>query len=222
MTLQISQSRTVFCGGPGYLERRRLEFERQHCVLLPQLLEPALLQFLQRELANAEFYETVHRDTTPPAVDLCMKHNRAAALLCLLMNDPVLFDLVERITGCERIGYFEGSVYRMVPGGRQYDSWHDDVVDGRMVAMSVNLSPDVFQGGALQIRERESRRIVHEVANTGFGDGILFRLDSNLQHCVRNLEGAVARTAYAGWFKSQPRFISILHGINPEVIQERR
>ena len=55
------------------------------------------------------------------------------------------------------------------------DSWHDDDGDGRMVALSLNLSTNGYRGGVLQIRDKQSGEILHEVANTGFGDAIVFR-----------------------------------------------
>jgi hypothetical protein len=74
--------------------------------------------------------------------------------------------------------------------------------------MSVNLGRQIYSGGVLQIRESESGRIVHEVANTGFGDAVVFRLSHGLKHRVTDVQGGVPREAFAGWFKSEPEFLS--------------
>ena len=99
-----------------------------------------------------------------------------------------------------------GALYRMHASDEHYDSWHHDCAHSRMIAVSINLSSDVYSGGVLQIRERESGAIVHEVANTGVGDAIVFRVSPDLEHRVTAVKGAVAKTAYAGWFCSEPVF----------------
>jgi hypothetical protein len=62
-------------------------------------------------------------------------------LLTVLANDHRLFDFVRQVTSCPAIGSFIGRCYRMLPNAGHYDSWHDDVANHRMIAMSLNLSP---------------------------------------------------------------------------------
>ena len=76
--------------------------------------------------------------------------------------------------------------------------------------MSINLSSEIYSGGVLQIRDCPSQRIVHEVANVGFGDGVVFRLNDSLEHRITDVEGSVPKTAFAGWFRSQPNVFSLL------------
>jgi Rps23 Pro-64 3,4-dihydroxylase Tpa1-like proline 4-hydroxylase len=66
--------------------------------------------------------------------------------------------------------------------------------------MSLNLSPEPFEGGALQIRETDSKKILFEIANTGLGNAVVFRVDPRLEHRVSPVAGKVPRTAFAGWF----------------------
>ena len=98
----------------------------------------------------------------------------------------------------------------MIPDCGHYDSWHDDLIEHRIIAMSINLSTEIYSGGLLQIRNRNSEEIIQEVANVGFGDAIVFRLANSLQHRITNVEGIVPKTAFAGWFRSQPDFLSFL------------
>jgi hypothetical protein len=123
-----------------------------------------------------------------------------------LLNNPALFELLQNITGCGRIGRFHGRVYRMVPGAGHYDFWHDDAFDNRMITISINLSREFYRGGLLQIRERKSQRFLHEVANTGLGDAIVFRVDRGLQHRVTDVEGDVEKVALSGWFVPWPDY----------------
>jgi 2-oxoglutarate-Fe(II)-dependent oxygenase superfamily protein len=133
-----------------------------------------------------------------------MDRGSARALLLFLCNDVALFELVRAITGCDRIGAFVGRVYRMLPGAEHEGTWHDDLLEGRMVAMSVNLGDAPYSGGVLEIRGRQSKRVLHRVANTGFGDAVIFRIGRELQHRVTAVKGTVPKTAYAGWFISGP------------------
>ena len=69
-----------------------------------------------------------------------MEQGKAAQLLMLLVNDPHLFEHVRRITGCKRIGRFEGDIYRMMPSSEDEESWHGEIFGHHMVEMSVDLS----------------------------------------------------------------------------------
>ena len=94
----------------------------------------------------------------------------------------------------------------MLPSSAHYDSWHDDINadEGRILGMSVNLSPVRFAGGAFELRGRESKNMVYRHENTGPGDALIFRLSPRLQHRVTDVVGDVPKTAFAGWFRSEP------------------
>jgi len=210
--IQLSRTGTVVSGSPADLERLRDQFEREHLVLLPRFLDPGLFQFIQSDIHRAEFQEYVHDHLVPPARELVMNGGLAPGLLeLLLMNDPKLFDAMQRICGSGAIGSFTGRVYRMLPGPEHHDAWHDDVGHARMIAISVNLSTDVYAGGVLEIRDRESHTVVREIANTGAGDAIVFRVSPRLEHRVTEVTGAVPKTAYAGWFCAEPVFDLLTH-----------
>src|SRR6185295_5586851 len=87
--------------------------------------------------------------------------------------------------------------------------WHSDMDGNRMVTLSVNLG-DPYEGGVLQLRERPSNRVVHEVANTGPGDAILFALGDHLEHRVGAVTGGTTKMALAGWFQRTPAALEAL------------
>jgi len=185
------------------------EFDRCHCVRVPRLVDSDLLSELQERVERSAFVERVHEGIDANS-ELCLVDDAVCGLLQFLFNGRELFRFVQSISGCGRIGCFAGRVYRVVPGAGHHDAWHDDLGEHRMIAMSVNLGGE-YQGGILQIRERDSRRICHEVANTGPGDAIVFRLDPQLQHRITDVEGTTAKTAYAGWFRSQPDYAAVVN-----------
>ena len=87
------------------------------------------------------------------------------------------------------------------------------MVENRLIGMSLNLSKDVFQGAVFQLRDRYSKRILHETANTGCGDAIIFRLADHLQHRNTEVTGTAPKTAFAGWFRShQPGYHAWIRG----------
>ena len=139
-----------------------------------------------------------------------MKSGEASKLLFFLFNDEKLFEFVQQVTGCEQIGCFSGRVYRVIPGRSHYHVWHTDADKHRMVAGSINLSTEIYCGGALQIRKPQSEQVLHEVSNTGFGDAIFFRISPFLAHRLTDIKGTVAKTACAGWFQSKPNWTSFL------------
>ena len=136
--------------------------------------------------------------------------NVSDGALLLLLNNSQLFKIIEQIIGGGHIGCFRGRIYRFVPGAKNPLEWHTDLNGTRLVALTINLSTELYQGGVLRIRERNTKRLVCELTNSGFGDAILFRIDKRLEHSVSDVEGTVVKTALAGWFESEPDYRTLL------------
>jgi hypothetical protein len=177
----------------------RAHFAAHRWLRLPQVLSPELLHDAQRRLASAEFIRTVHSAVDPPSVDLSMAPNALSALLELLFNDPALWRLLEDVTRCARIARFGGFVYRLDPTAGLHHNWHDDMRDDRLLAMSVNLGHESFEGGTLLLRDERTGEVIGSVANTGIGDAVIFQIAPGLRHRVLPVTRGV-RTAFAGWF----------------------
>ena len=188
---------------PHALDALRTEFERRHCLHIKTMLEPGLARSMAAALDRSTFADHTHEGI---GTELVARSCLATGVLELLANDPQLFDTIRTLTGCGPIGCFDGRVYRMAPASGHHDSWHSDMGMDRLIAMSINLSPEPYEGGLLQIREQRSTEVLYQVANLGLGDGILFRISPTLTHRVTNVEGRFPKTAYAGWFRSRPSF----------------
>lgn len=201
--IQITKTSTLFSEDTEDLEKMKIEFEQNYCVKLPRLLDFELLKFVQDKIYEENFFEDRYKVGNDDAIGFQLKDDSVVGLLHFLMNDPKLFRIIEKITSCEIIGCFTGRVYSKIPNQGQYDMWHDDLTDDRMVALSINLSTGVFSGGLLQIRNSISKKTVHEISNTGFGDGILFKIAPSLEHRVTNVSGTVRRTVLTGWFRAK-------------------
>ena len=151
-------------------------------------------------MGRIERAEFVFHETDGVLSEFRMADRGPAESLSFLVSNPAFLRLIERITDCPRLGQFNGRVYRMTATKEHYSEWHNDVVGDRRVAMSLNLTKDLFRGGALQMKRRDSDGILAEICNTGLGDALLFRVSTELLHRVQGVEGSVVRTAFAGWF----------------------
>jgi len=187
----------------------RAQFDREHYIRFSDFVESEVLDFVQRQIDAGDFYQRVHEGIASNK-ELCMAGNAGFGALLLLVNDEKLFQIIQAVAQCARIRSFEGRVYRVSAGQGHHDSWHNDVGEHRLVGMTINLSKEVYSGGALQIRERESGRIISEVPNVHAGDAVIFRLSDKLQHRITGIEGSASKTAFAGWFKAEPNFSVML------------
>jgi hypothetical protein len=204
----ITATRTglVVTASDAELQALRDRFAREHILRLSGFLDAAHVELIDRYIDEVGFLPRVHEGI---GTELCLPEGRAVRLLFFLVNDPALFAVIERITGCSSIGCFTGRLYRMLPGRDDFDTWHSDAIQNRMVGMSVNLGPP-YEGGVFQLRDRPSQRMLGEAPNVGVGDAILFRIDKNLEHWITPLSGTEPKTAFAGWFRSSPQFLTLL------------
>jgi hypothetical protein len=201
--IQLTRRGLNFTGVEQDLDALRREFDRRNCFLLENFLHPDVVSLLLPMIRTATFLPTTHDDDV--GSELQMEPNLALHLLSFLTNDLKLFDLVQKITSCGPVGCFQGRVYKLTSHPAHILDWHNDFNEpGRLIAMSLNLSTAPFRGGVLQIREVRGGRIVSEVANTGFGNAVIFRISRDLEHQVTQIQGAAPRISFAGWFRSDP------------------
>jgi len=177
------------------------QFQENHFVRLPNLIDRALLEELYSQITTAHWENRVHDGI---GIEVCLKDAGLVALMNFLLNDQELFQIIQKITGCQTIGCFQGRVYRMIPSAGHYDSWHTDFGEDRLLALSLNLGKEPYQGGALQIQRNNAAGLPIEAPNIQFGHAVLFRLSAELKHRVTKVEGDIPKTAFAGWFKSSP------------------
>lgn len=196
--IQLTRKGVVFSGNAVDLRALRVQFQRDHYIILPKLIEPDLLATILKRIEVAPSVPMEYNGVVAQSViDDPLTYNLLLFLLCI----PEFQRLVQRITGCRRIANFQGRIYRLNPSTGDRIVWHTDVSGHRMVTFSLNLTPQEYRGGSLQIRQRGSEEILHEVRNTGLGDALLMRVANNLFHRVLPVEGDVPRTAMAGWFR---------------------
>ena len=199
--MQITRTGAIVHSSGEELAALRNAFVERHWLLLPSFIDRPLLDLIQNKLRQTE-YCVVDRKT---GVELRPIDCTAYLATELLLNSPKLFRAIEQITGCERIACFSGRIYRRPASSTYFNRWHTDISDeGRMIALSINLSAETYEGGALQIRSAQTHEVLAEVHNRTYGDGIIFPVDERFEHRVCEVENGAAKTALAGWFKSKP------------------
>lgn len=201
---------------PAALACLRAEFADLHTFQIRQFLDPALITFLWERIQPEDFEPRVDGKI---AVELAVRTrtNIGVQSLQLRMNDQKLVQFMEFVTGITPLKHFAGRVYRMAPGCEHYDTWHDDITEGRRVGVSINLSPEPYQGGTFHIKYRESGKLIRTLPNVGLGDAIFFRIDDSLLHMVSQMEGSTSKTAFAGWFHDTTSLSDFLH--RPRVVE---
>lgn len=209
---KITRSGVVFSGSGADIELARADFERQEWIRFPAVLDREFWNMIQQQVAARNFEEksaSIYRDL-----------NVSDSAILLLLNNEQLFRIIGQITGCGHIGCFRGRTYRIVPGANHHDElnhyhetltgWHNDLNGTRRLALSINLNTEAYQGGVFRMREAKTGRMLCDLTNSGFGDAILFRIDERLEHRVSDVEGTVTKTAFSGWFESEPDYRTLL------------
>lgn len=190
----------------------RQTFRQQHCVLLPQLLDPSVLAYALPRLANERNRLYVHEDyNRPQDRHLQGGHNmRARALmfghehpvnnlLYLLLQQRPFLQAVDDICGCDgNLRQVSGRYFELHPRAGHFQTWHQDCAHERILGIVINLSPRRYAGGQFQLRHAVTKQTVATVASE-LGDCHLFRIHRRLEHRTTLVEGTVPRCVYAGW-----------------------
>ena len=206
-TVQLTKAGTIISASKVQIREMRSQFKQMHYLCFPEFLETSLLKNIQREIKRAQFRTKKH---VASGVELGMKDNEAMRLLQFILNEPQLFDFLEKVTGCKSINFFLGRIYLMRSDGSHYHDWHSDNKSSRLLGVSINLSSNIFEGGSLQLRDAKSNQVLQEVTNAGFGDLLIFRIAKELEHCVMPVTGKVPKIACAGWFQAEPHYATFL------------
>lgn len=199
-------------GDPEALRQARDAFAARHLIRLPGFLHPDLLNHLRDALDHTEWVVRVHDALTPPAIDLGIRDPAIVGLLIFLLNDRTLFDAMRTMTGAKDIECFWPAIYKMIPGRGHRDTWHDDVDGNRLVAMSINLNLEPFEGGVLRVRRKHEEDPIASIQNQGPGDALLFRVDEGLEHCLTEVVGTVPKLTLVGWFQRSPAYTLLMRG----------
>ena len=186
------------------IQQLQQEFQEKRCIVLPQLVEEKLLEKTLQGISKGEFFENDHAHNKKGLYtleDTLQSKNIATHLIHFIINNKQLFKVIQQITGCREIKGFKGRIYKLKPDGTQKLDWHEDTFDPvRVLAMSLNLSAQPYEGGIFQIKRKKSDEILREVPCGNLGDAHIFDISDDLLHRVTATTGNNPRVAAAGWF----------------------
>lgn len=180
-------------------------FREHYFARLSGLLEAGFLRQILTLVDDSQFSE---RHTPRIGCVETLQNARFETGMHQLFNQPAVLAAIGAVIG-RSVDLWLGNTVRRVPGRNHFSAWHDDLsppveVQGRpyrrAVPMSVNLSPERFEGGNLELRRVDDGMLLADVANKTFGDAILFRIGEGLQHRVADVLGEHPRVVHVGWF----------------------
>lgn len=220
--LQISKQ-NINSGTDEELEELRDKFSRDGYVHLHNFIDRPLAEELASRIDEADFIKRL-----VPMIDAVESCNAPQIndVLNRALSHPAVVQSISRIFTDWPLQFFIGSVVRRVPGQEHVCYWHNDASepierDGnrhpRAVALSLNLSSAVFDGGELEIgvlpdgvpvSQETAQNIGEEiqlenqvsVPNPGLGDALLFAISSTRFHRVSDVTGGGPRTVFVGWY----------------------
>jgi hypothetical protein len=152
---QISLSGVRLPKRPKALAAAAARFRCSHYVKLHRFLDPAMLGFVRRKLAASGWKN--YRDDGGSEME--SRPGAATDTLLFFMNHPALFERIRFITKCRPIRSFAGRGYKLVAKGKDAMHWHDDCLDGRLIAVSINLGRMRHKGGVLHMRKKKTVQI---------------------------------------------------------------
>jgi hypothetical protein len=190
----------VFSGSAADLRALRAQFQCDHYIILPKLIELDLLATILKRIESAP---SVQKEDDGVIAESIIDDPHTYNHFLFLLNMPEFQRLFQRITGCHRVADFQGRNHRLNSTTGDRIVWHTDVYDHRVVTFSLKLTAQEYRGGTLLIRCRGSDEFLHEVRSTGPRDALLMRDANKLFHRVLPVEGDVPRTALAGSYRCE-------------------
>ena len=146
--IRLTREGPILSASPAEVALARDAWERVHHLAIPDILDPNLSSVVARGLERTTFVPRVNPGI---GTELYAEDGSAVALLQFITNDPRLFQIVRELCpGGPLVRCFQGRIYRFVPGTAHEHSWHSDTNQTRVIALSINLGAEPYQGGVLQ------------------------------------------------------------------------
>src|SRR4030095_3013377 len=99
--IQLRKSSVI--ADPDEVARLKLDFVERPCVLLPKLIEPALLGFILPRLTQRQWHRKIHEGI---GVEDVLGDQLVLSLLNFVANAPGFLCAVREITGCADVTEF--------------------------------------------------------------------------------------------------------------------
>jgi hypothetical protein len=107
---QLTRKGVVFLASAADLRAMRAQFQRDHYIILPKLIESDLLATILKRIESAP---SVQKEDDGVVAEFIIDDPHIYNLFLFLLNTSEFQRLVQRITGCHRIADFQGRIYRL-------------------------------------------------------------------------------------------------------------
>jgi hypothetical protein len=180
------------------------EFAETGCARLPAFLHPRVLNPLMKWLQSARFEtkDEIQGGRIFGTTLFVPRSEPSLFLLHFILNRPALFEVVEQVAGCAKLGSFSGRIHRTSDESLHHIDWHNDAARTRSVGINIGVSAESYTGGLFQIRDPQGR-MRSEIGRAAPGDAFLFRISKDWQHRLTPVESG-RRTVAVGWFLKEP------------------
>jgi hypothetical protein len=177
---------------------------------MPGFLPPGVLTPLLKQIERSRFVvkNEVGKGIVLATTQLIPVNEPPIMTMLFMLNNPVLFNLIQQVVDCPKLGNFVGRMHRVTAGGEQHIDWHDDALDNRTVAINISLSTDEYTGGLFQLRGPDMC-LRSEIRHASAGDAFLFRIGRGWSHRVTPVLSG-QRTVGVGWFRTAPEWQDLL------------
>ena len=206
--IRFTNSGVEVTASPGRLKEAKEEFERRRMLPLPGLLSSDVIDSVRRGIEQDGFEEppapekgadTTYRGAYQGGkVGEDLKPGATARLIAERTNDPRLLEFVQTVTSSTPLQRCIGRVFRLFATPEDLP-WHTDAEGGRLADLIINLSPKPHGGALFQMRDAHTHEIFNEVAETGFGDGLLIKISPHIEHHYKAITGALPKVTFSGW-----------------------
>jgi hypothetical protein len=176
------------------------QFGLQHAAYFPDFLNPDLGDIITKICQSASFAAEYVCGVGDRQIEVS---DRAGAALSLALRDRPLLAWLSRVAGRGDVTTASGSVARLAAGTADALDWHDDRVEGRRLAITIDLSTQVFEGGAFEMRRKGCGDPLFVHTPSRFGSALIFQVRSDLEHRVLPVTSGGPRTTFSGWFLAE-------------------
>ncbi|HEX5182609.1 MAG TPA: 2OG-Fe(II) oxygenase [Allosphingosinicella sp.] len=159
------------------------------------VIEPELFKSLAGSARKAAFRQVDLEEYGLRGNDLSVE---AALPFCMTLARPAFMEWLEEISGCDPIAHIEGHLVEMQAGNNL--GWHRDAGLGiRRLALVINLTDCIYEGGDFELRRRSTRAPMFGYHAATPGSLAVFRLAQDLEHQVTLVRSGGPRTTFSGW-----------------------
>jgi len=107
---QLTPKGVVFSGSAADLRAMRAQSQRDHCIILPKLIEPDLLATILKRIESAPFVKkSAQKEDDGVVVESIIDDPHTYNPFLFLLNTPGFQRLVQRIIGCRKIDDLKGA-----------------------------------------------------------------------------------------------------------------